>query len=335
MYSIPEPPAPVRQEAPREPAVSRLEVYTALLFLAVFGFLAFRWGIEGALHSRKVQIVPDMKGKSIPAALDMVSPLGFSLRKDRAEFDNSVPIGAILRQTPSAGTKAREGKIIRVVVSQGGETVFVPNLAGLPLRNAEMLLRQSQLLLGEVSESYSLKMDKGMVLSQSPKSETSVERNAPVNLVISGGQPPEGVILMPDFLRKNVSEAQSWAGEAGVQVVVAKDPNSLFPYGMILEQDPAPDAVLSQGGKVRLTVSGRAKSDAGVTAQRSFRYEVPQGGTDNHVRILIVDQYGERELFNGLRPPGSKVDLEVPQHEVGQARMKVYLNGILVEERDL
>jgi hypothetical protein len=47
----------------------------------------------------------------------------------------------------------------------------------------------------------------------------------------------------------------------------------------------------------------------------------------------MVDKYGERELFNGLRKPGSKI--EVPVQSAGGARMKIYLNGILVEERDL
>jgi hypothetical protein len=48
----------------------------------------------------------------------------------------------------------------------------------------------------------------------------------------------------------------------------------------------------------------------------------------------VVDQYGERELFNGTRPPGSKIDVPVPDAGAG-ARMKIFLNGILVEERDL
>jgi hypothetical protein len=64
-----------------------------------------------------------------------------------------------------------------------------------------------------------------------------------------------------------------------------------------------------------------------------FHYELSQGGTDSQVRIVIVDRYGERELFNGLRKPGSKID--VPVQTAGGAHVKIYLNGILVEEQDL
>lgn len=310
------------------------ELLAGLVLLAVSGFFALRWGLEGAVHNRKIQIVPDMKGRSIAAALDMLAPVGLALRKEGQEFNGSVPIGAVLRQNPAAGTKVREGKVVRVVLSDGGETVFVPSLVGLPLRNAEMLLRQSQLLLGSVNESYSLRMEKGMVLTQEPRAESSVERSAMVNVAISGGPPPSGIILMPDFVRKNVAEGTAWAAGAGIELAVAKDASSLFPYGVILSQDPAPDAVLPPGGKVKLTISGNTKPAPGQTATRTLHYAVPQGSSESHVRIVLMDQYGEREIFNGLRAPGSRVDVDMPVAESGQARTRVFLNGVLVEERD-
>lgn len=312
--------------------VGRAEAAAVLAVVGAVSYFALNWAMEGVLHSRKTQTVPDLKGRSIAAALDQLAPLGLGLRKTGTEFDASVPIASVLRQEPRAGTIVREGKTVRVVVSQGGQTVLAPAVVGLPLRNAEMMLRQAQLSLGEVSEAYSLKQDKGMVLSQDPKAEASVERDAMVNLVISGGPPPGGVALMPDFLRKSVDEAQNWASGAGVSLEVKKDATSLFPAGTVLTQTPAADTVLSDGAKVSLLVSGR-KGAAPAAAAKTFKYELPQSGSESQVRIVGVDKYGERELFNGLRKPGTKI--EVPIQETGGARVKIYLNGILVEERDL
>jgi serine/threonine-protein kinase len=264
--------------------------------------------------------------------LDALAPLNVGLRKTGVEFDASVPISSILRQDPPAGTVVREGKTVRVIVSQGGQTVQAPAVIGLPLRNAEMMLRQNQLSLGEVSEAYSLKSEKGMVLSQDPKGETSVERDTLVNLVVSGGAPPAGVSLMPDFSRKTLDAVQAWAAGAGVKVDVKSDPSSLFPSGTVLTQSPDPDAALTPDASVAVTVSGH-KGAAPSAATKTFRYELSQGGSDSQVRIVIVDKYGERELFNGLRSPGSKI--EVPVQTAGGARVKIYLNGILVEEQDL
>lgn len=312
--------------------VRTLEVAAVTAALLAFAYFALNWGLEGVIHSRRTQTVPDLKSRSIAAALDQLAPLNLGLRKTGVEFDATVPISSVLRQDPPAGTVVREGKTIKVIVAQGGQTVLAPAVVGLPLRNAEMMLRQSQLALGEVSESYSLKQDKGMVLSQDPKAEASVERDALINLVVSGGAPPSGVALMPDFLRKTLDEAQSWAAGAGVKLEIKTDNASLFPNGTVLTQAPASDTVLSADAKVQLLVSGR-KGATPTVAAKMFKYELPQSGSESQVRIVVIDKYGERELFNGLRKPGSKID--VPVQSAGGARVKIYQNGILVEERDL
>lgn len=310
-----------------------IEIAGAAGILLCLGFFMVRWGIGGIVHSRPIQVVPDLKGKSINGALDLLAPLNLALMKDDSEFNSKVPIGSILRQRPPAGTKVREHKAVHVVVSQGGETVFTPALQGLPLRNGEMMLRQNQLVLGEVTESYSLRLEKGLVLSQDPLAESSVERNSMINVVVSAGPPPEGIVLMPDFLHKNVAEASQWASSARVPLSVSKDPSSLFPYGTILKQEPAPDAVVTELTRVEVEISVKPKGKTDEPSMVTFTYQVPQGSSESLVRILLVDQHGERELFNGLRSPGSKIDLSIPPG--GRARIKIFLNGILVEERDL
>jgi hypothetical protein len=109
---------------------------------------------------------------------------------------------------------------------------------------------------------------------------------------------------------------------------------SLFPFGVILAQEPPPDSALGADAKVRLTISGKPRSAASESSAKMFHYAVPQGSSDSQVRILLEDAAGERELFAGLRAPGSKVDVALPA-SAKQARIKVYLNGILVEEQDL
>lgn len=313
--------------------VTAVELVVVLVLLGAMGLLGFRWAMDGIVHSRAVQTVPAVTGKSIAGALDVLAPFNLAIMKEGSEFNSAVPIGSILRQRPPAGTKVREGKAIRVVVSQGGETVFAPAVSGLPLRNAEMLLRQGQLTLGEVSESYSLRLEKGLVLSQDPTAESSVERNSLVNVVVSAGPPPEEIVLMPDFLRKNLAEASKWASEVSVPLAISKDSSSLFPYGTILAQDPAADAVVDDETKVKLTISARPTDAKDKASMTELQYQVPQGSADALVRILLTDTHGERELFNGLRAPGTKIDLSVPQ--AGRARVRIFLNGILVEERDL
>lgn len=311
------------------------EWIAALLLTAALAAGLGGWVLEGVVHSRKTQTVPDLKGLSLAAAVDMLAPVNLGLRKEASEFDASVPVQAVLRQNPPAGTVVREGKIVRVVISQGGETVFAPSLAGLPLRNAEMMLRQAQLVLGEVSESYSLRLMKGMVMSQNPAVGASVERGSAVHLAVSGGEPPEGILLMPDFARKNAEEASAWALNSSMKVSISTDSTSLFAFGTILTQSPPPDAVLTSDSRITLVVSGRPHKAGASTggAGKVFRYELSQGGSESLVRVVVSDKYGERELYNAPRKPGSKID--IPFSDTGGARVKIFVNGVLVEERDL
>ena len=305
-------------------------VALALFFLTYF---LFSWTMDTVIHNRKEVIVPDIQGKSAANALQLISEGSLAMKIDGYEFNDSVPIGTVLRQTPAAGSAAREGKIIKVVFSQGGESVFTPNLIGLPLRNAELLLRQRQLLLGEVSQSYSLKAEKGTVLSQEPRSEMSVSKNTMVQVVVAAGIPPAGIVLMPDFRQRKIAETYQWASDNKLEVKTIEDAGSLFPGGMVIDQSPPADTVVSPESQITLTVSSR-KSTAGQEEKEfHINYEVSQSGSQRHIRIVAVSKQGDREIFNGLREPGSKIDLAVPYG--GADKVRIFVNGILVEEREV
>lgn len=301
----------------------------ALFFMTYF---LFSWTMETVIHDRKEVIVPDISGKSSVSALQALSEINLAMKIGGYEFNETVPIGTVLRQVPSAGSTVREGKIVRVVFSQGGESVFIPNLIGLPLRNAELLLRQRQLVLGEVPEAYSLKAEKGTVLSQDPQPELSVPKNTMVQVTVSNGPPPAGIVMMPDFRQKKSDEAQQWAAQNGLSLSLTEDSNSLFPGGTIIDQSPQSDTVVSPGAKISLTVSSRKGQSGG---EREFRvhYEVSQSGAQRHIRIVALGKNGDREIFNGLRDPGSKIDLSVPY--AGAEKIRIFVNGILVEERPI
>ncbi len=298
------------------------------LFLLTYFF--FSWTMETVIHNRKEVIVPNIEGKSSVSALQAISESNLALKIEGYDFNEKVPIGTVLRQIPDAGSSVREGKIVRVVFSQGGESVFTPTLVGLPLRNAELLLRQRQLALGEVSESYSLKAEKGTVLSQDPKPEISVSKNTMVQVVVSAGLPPAGIIMMPDFRQKKSDEAQQWASQNSVSISITEDPGSLFPGGTIIDQVPASDTVVTADSRITLTVSSR-KGGAGAEKEFRVHYEVSQSGAQRHIRVVALGKNGDREIFNGLRDPGTKIDLSVPSG--GAEKIRIFVNGILVEER--
>ncbi|HNW43561.1 MAG TPA: PASTA domain-containing protein [Elusimicrobiales bacterium] len=298
--------------------------------LFLLTYFLFSWTMETVIHNRKEVTIPDIAGKSSVNALQVLSENNLAMKIEGYEFNESVPIGTVLRHTPAAGVTVREGKIVKVVFSQGGESVFTPNLIGLPLRNAELMLRQRQLGLGEVSEAYSLKAEKGTVLGQDPKPELSVSKNTMVQVTVSAGGPPAGIIMLPDFRQKKSDEAQQWAAKSGVTLNITEDSGSLFPGGTIIDQKPDPDTVVAPDSKISLTVSSR-KGAAGEEREFRVHYEVSQSGSQRHIRVVALGKQGDREIFNGFRDPGTKIDLSIPYG--GAEKVRIFVNGILVEER--
>jgi serine/threonine-protein kinase len=312
-------------------SINIFEILGIVSVAAVICVLLLLWGLKSVIHSRNECSVPDLYKKSVMAGLDLLSEKKLAMRKEGVEFDSSIPVGAVIRQVPSAGTIVREGKIIRVWLSQGGEVVFVPNLMGLALRNAELLLRQKQLVLGEVNESYSLAVDKGLVITQNPKPDDSVSRNTLVNVAVSAGPPPESIILMPDFRQKELELAESWALENDLKLSIKEDKESVFPKGIIIAQSPTPDTVITKGFRAAVTVSGRKTNSDGGKKVHKIEYKMAKKGDSGRVKIVLIDKSGEREIFDGVRDPDSKIDLTVPYG--GPAKVRIFVNGVLVEEK--
>ena len=303
---------------------------TAMFLICVFGYWLYGWLAEAVIHNKPEVIVPDITGKSSVNALQVLSENKLSVYIEKYEFKESEPIGTVIKQLPGVGTTVREGKTIRITVSKGGESVFTPTLSGLSLRNAELLLRQNQLSLGEVSEGYSMRVEKGTVLSQDPKPETSVSKNTMVNVKVSAGAPPSGILMMPDFLQKDREAVAAWASKNDVKVNYAEDPKSAFPKGTVFAQSPDPDTLLDGKSKVKVTVSAK-KGEVSAEGEYNIKYEVSSTGSQRSIRIVSIGKEGEREVFNGLRDPGSKVDISIPKKDL--VKIRIFVNGILVEER--
>ncbi|MCB4791732.1 MAG: PASTA domain-containing protein [Elusimicrobia bacterium] len=291
----------------------------------------FDWIMSAALHSRKEVIVPDVKGKSIYDALRLVSSLDLGLKIEGEELNQDLPAGTVIRQTPYPGITVREGKLIRVIVCQGGEVIFVPKLIGQPVRSARIAIRSAGLNLGEESSKFSAVYEKEQVITQDPGPEKIVERDSLVNLVVSAGLPPDNIKLVPNFAGKNIEDVKSWAAENKIELNISEEETTSFSMGTVMSQKPEPDDELKNGEKISLTV---AKSSLGRGPNgKMFVYDIPAGNEDRKIKLTLIDDTGEKEIFNGTKASGTK--LEIPIDPKGQAKARVFINGVLVEEREI
>ena len=139
---------------------------------------------------------------------------------------------------------------------------------------------------------------------------------------------------MPDFVGAKLDKAVEWAQGAKVQIETAQQ-DSPSDDGTILAQSAAADDLMQGVSTVRFTVAKKAAGAAGEAQSPAmkFRFDVPQGEAGKKFRFVLVDGSKSKEIWNGEPDPGSKIDVPLPEKPSPSARVRVFVNGILTEER--
>lgn len=302
-----------------------LVITAVFIVLAVLGFSINRI-MTALLHSRPEIVVPKLEGKSLTDALAILSPMDLSLQQDGTDFDESLPAGTVIRQQPPSGMQVRAGRSIRVVISKGGQVVFVPAVMGKALAEAQSMLATDGIQMGSVSESYSNDLAKNVVISQSPSAGTVVTRGAFVDVEVSKGPPPVGLPLLPDFIGKTADNARDWADGVNAVVKIKEDAKSVGAAGTIVKQDPPAGQPLLEDQDILITivpVTGGLKS--------RFGYQVPSELGQVTIRIMARNDQGENQIYEGKHKGGSTV--EVPAYVRTTTRFRVYVDDVLKEEK--
>lgn len=130
--------------------------------------------------------VPNVTGYTDTAAIGMLQDAGLDYNREY-ESSDQVPEGTVIRQSPDSGTMTMEGTKVTIVVSQGKESVTVPELKNHTEEEAKKALEQAGLKVGTVSTDYSDTVEEGKVIDQSEVAGKTVYSGTTVDFVVSLG----------------------------------------------------------------------------------------------------------------------------------------------------
>jgi eukaryotic-like serine/threonine-protein kinase len=143
--------------------------------------------------------------------------------------------------------------LVGLLAGDDGPRIAVPDVVDLRLEQAERVLEQQGLEVGEVSEQPSDEIDEGRIISQRPARDTMVAEGTQVDLVVSLGRE---MTTVPDLVRLTEDEALSRLREEGL---VAGDRSREFssdvPEGRIISSDPEGGEEVPTGTRVAYVVS--------------------------------------------------------------------------------
>lgn len=300
-------------------------VFALLMIGFVFGaFLSF-----GKFWSPDDVIVANVVGKQVDDAKNMLVSQNLRISISSV-YDDKVPVGRVISQSPEAGTQVKEQRTITLIVSKGMEITNAPDLRGMSRRDAELQLKNSGLALGTVEEQFVTEVPAGMVASQNPKPGSQINKGSTVAIVISKGTGARKFTL-PDF--RGISQNALAGQMENLKLKVgniSESPSDRYSPGTISAQNPAPGTEVQEGAVIDFTI---AKSSSASIRRAAVQFIVPEGPLRQSIQVVVTDANGRRIIYEGVHKPGERVDKNV--EGIGQLRIQVYANGALFQDQIL
>ncbi len=247
------PPDEMYRDIEEEPSSQMPFILTAFGLLIALGgliFLLFQLAGGGEEETTLVE-VPNVTGISQTEALQRLQDDGF-LVTTFFESNDTVEPGNVIRTNPTFGTMAEEGSTVEVFVSSGPEEIAVPPVVGQTRADAERLITEAGLTVGEVTERADATFAQGIVIEQDPPQGVRIGVGAPVNLVVSSG--PEAVIV-PNLVNLSEREATAQLQALGLLVRVQDEYSETVPVDLVIRTDPLADIEAQLGDTVLIVVS--------------------------------------------------------------------------------
>lgn len=304
-----------------------------LVFVATFAWAFFSFG---NFWSTEDIVVPDVTGKQVEIAKATLENKKLDVSIKEIE-SSEVPIGEVISQTPSGGAVVKAHRTIHLTVSKGdsGSEVLMPNLTGLSLDDAEKILKEIGLTVGNITYAESDTYDNGKVIDQSPKSPDKVAKGTKVNLT---------VCKKSETNKKPLPDTTGMTLDAAVKALQGAG----YSVGNIQNLDSAKDqsqakvtGQIQNGNSIELSVEYPASADpnannqeqAGTTHSGVVNISVPAGASSQHVQIVVSDDYGSRVVYDRNQSGGDSISKNVSG--TGKTRVKVYINNSLVQDQYL
>lgn len=199
------------------------------------------------------ETLPRLAGTTVGDARRLLDGLRMNVRV--RSVPSQRPVGLVLRQQPRAGTVAREGGAVTLVVSDGPQapaSVRVPSVVGRAASDAVAELREAG-FVATIHLVQSTK-DAGIVLRQSPAEAAEAARGSAIRLDVARARPIPQRVETPDLVGMTVAEARRQLAALGLTVEIVRLSSSR-PTGTVLRQAPRAGSRLAEKSRVTLTVS--------------------------------------------------------------------------------
>ena len=198
--------------------------------------------------------VPDVAGKSLEEAIDLLKKAELSSRNEEKPSD-VVPENYVIEQSIVAGEEVDKNTVVVLTVSTGVESNQLRDVTGLTVDQADTILKNDQELKVVHEYEYNDTIDENLVIRTSPKAGSDVKKGDTITVYVSKGKETK-YVKVPDLRNYTQSQAEDILKSKGLvkgKVSTANSDN--YAQGVVMDQSYSPDTEVEEGTKIDFTVS--------------------------------------------------------------------------------
>lgn len=303
-----------------------------LAFIFVAGISAY-FTLTLIVKSEDTVIVPSLEGKDVVYALELLTELELNTKVKGSEYTADIPKNYVVFQEPQAGAEIKKGRDVKIILSKGPQTVSMPNLLALSVRQANIILDENGICQGEVSSTYSKLVEKDHIIAQVPSQGTMISRGGCVDLLISKGARPKA-FKMPDLIGLSLEDALE--SIENVKLVIGDIKSSYQknkPQNIIVKQTPISGYRVITASPVSLLINRESKKERpdrlyGQFPASLFSYRVDNGFLKRRIRVSLNSDGFTNDLFDDFVKAGEEIWLLIPRDK--EATLFLYENDKLI-----
>lgn len=199
--------------------------------------------------------VPNLLGKSYSEAKEELNGMNLGIKLGETRASDEYDPGQIISQSIEAGTEVDANTTIVVDICGDGSQAEVPDLEGKTQTQAENALTALGLSV-DITEKFSDTVDKGYVISTSPKAGSKVDKGGVVQVVVSKGSEADAMVEVPTLTNRDEATAKQLLSSAGLASgSVTQEFSDTVESGKIISQNPNAGTKVEKGTKVSYVVS--------------------------------------------------------------------------------
>ncbi|MBN1932448.1 MAG: PASTA domain-containing protein [Desulfobacterales bacterium] len=285
-------------------------------FIIVIGLSAY-FTLTFLIKSEDTVVVPKLIEKDVVYVLEVLTDLGLNTKVGGSEYSSTIPKNHIVYQDPDPGVEIKKGRDVKIIISKGTETILMPDLKGLSIQQAGIVLEENGLIQGQLTLTYNQAQKKDDVIAQVPSPGITLQKGERVNLLLSLGPRPK-TNMLPELEGLTLGDAILLIEKNNLVLGEIKSFYQVKkPKNIIVGQEPLAGYRVLEGSRVNLVINRKYSPKdrnvlSGSLGVRLFRYRLENGFLKRRIRIRLNCFGVSNDLFDDFMKPGEEIWLLIP-----------------------